>query len=224
MKPTIALFLYDPKCSVQSGNGIIKSLQSDYNFKIFSNNPLEDNFFDNVDMIAVPGGFGDAASFDRAFKHNGDRVKNFVQHGGRYLGICMGAYWAGSHYFDILDSVDAVQYLSRPGTDTHRPHAKNMPVMWRDRYNMIEPYKMFWYDGCALVGDTSKFDTVATYANGDAMAIIQNNIGLIGCHPESEQFWYDSYTWMQGRYHRGIHHDLLLDFVDELMGIDTNKY
>ena len=33
MKPTIALFVYDPKCSVQSGNGIIKALQTDYNFK-----------------------------------------------------------------------------------------------------------------------------------------------------------------------------------------------
>jgi hypothetical protein len=224
MKPTAALFLYDPKCSVQSGNGVIKSLQSDYNFKIFSINALEDNFFDDVDLIIVPGGFGDASTFERAFKHNGDRVKQFVKDGGKYLGICMGAYWAGRHYFDILDSVDAVQYMTRPGTDTRRPHAKNMPIMWRDRYGSIEPYKMFWYDGCALVGDSSKFDTIATYANGDAMAIMQNNIGLIGCHPESEEFWYDSYSWMQGRYHQGQHHTLLLDFVNELMKNNFNKY
>ena len=70
MKPTIALFVYDPKCSVQSGNGIIKSLQADYNFKIFSINPLEDNFFDDVDIVAIPGGFGDANSFERAFKQD----------------------------------------------------------------------------------------------------------------------------------------------------------
>jgi hypothetical protein len=217
MKPTAALFLYDPKCSVQSGNGVIKSLQSDYNFKIFSINALEDNFFNDVDLIIVPGGFGDASTFERAFKHNGSRVRQFVQQGGRYLGICMGAYWAGRHYFNMLDSVDAVQYLKRPNTDTRRPHAKNMPIMWRDRYGSLEPYKMFWYDGCALVGDTSKFDTVATYANGDVMAIRQNNIGLIGCHPESEEFWYDSYSWMQGKYHQGQHHTLLLDFVNKLM-------
>jgi hypothetical protein len=36
MKPTIALFIHDPKCSVQSGNGIIKALGSHYNFKLFS--------------------------------------------------------------------------------------------------------------------------------------------------------------------------------------------
>jgi hypothetical protein len=211
MKPTIALFLYDPKCSVQSGNGVIKALQSDYNFKIFSINPLEDNFFDDVDMIVVPGGFGDASTFDRAFKHIKDRVKSFVQNGGKYLGICMGAYWAGKHYFDILDSVDAVQYLAQPNTDTRRPHAKNISITWQGN-----PMNMFWYDGCALVGNTNKFTTIATYTNGDAMAIVQDNIGLIGCHPESEQFWYDSYTWMKGKYHNGQHHQLLLDFANQL--------
>ena len=50
MKSTIALFLYDPKCSVQSGNGIIRALRDHYNFKIFSINELEDGFFDDVDI------------------------------------------------------------------------------------------------------------------------------------------------------------------------------
>ena len=209
MKPTIALFLYDPKCSVQSGNGVIRALQSDYNFKIFSTNPLEDNFFDDVDIIAIPGGFGDANSFDRAFKHNKLRIKQFVRDGGKYLGICMGAYWAGRHYFNILDNVDAVQYITRPNTDTRRPHAKDLHVLWRNR-----PERMFFYDGCALIGDSTKFDTIARYANGDAMSIIQDNIGLIGCHPEAEQFWYDSYSYMRGKY--TSKHDLLLDFVNQL--------
>jgi len=46
------------------------------------------------------------------------------------------------------------------------------------------------------------------------MAVIQNNIGCIGCHPEAEPFWYDSYTWMRGKY--ASKHNLLLDFVDQL--------
>jgi hypothetical protein len=75
---------------------------------------------------------------------------------------------------------------------------------------------MYWYDGCALVGDRTRFETVATYSNGDAMAIIQNRIGLIGCHPEAEQFWYDDYSWMRGHW-AGGHHDVLLKFADTLM-------
>ena len=208
MKPTIALFLYDPKCSVQSGNGVIHALQSHYNFKIFCKNTLEKNFFDDVDIIAVPGGFGDAETFKTAFKSNGNRVRQFVQNGGKYLGICMGAYWAGQHYFNMLDNVDAVQYITQPGTDTRRPHAKDIKITWNGTDTT-----MFFYDGCALVGD-GQYDTIATYANGDSMAIIQKNIGLIGCHPEAEQFWYDGYTWMRGKY-AGKHH-LLLDFVDQL--------
>jgi glutamine amidotransferase-like uncharacterized protein len=207
MKKTIALFVYDPKCSIQSGNGIIKALQNNYNFKIFSINELEDTFFDDVDIVAVPGGFGDASSFDRAFKHSGNRIKQFIADGGYYLGICMGAYWAGKHYFDILEDVDAVQYITQPNTDTHRPHAKNIQIEW-----LGNPMTMFWYDGCAFTG-SGYYNTIAKYANDDPMAIIQNRIGLIGAHPESEQFWYDSYSWMQGKYHFGEHHALLLDFV-----------
>jgi hypothetical protein len=209
MKPTIALFVADPFCSVQSANGIINALSSDYKFKLFSKNEVEEEFFEDVDIVAVPGGLGDADSFSRLFKANQNSVNNFLTAGGKYLGICMGAYWAGSQYLNILDSVDAVQYITQPNTDTRRPHAKDMNIVWQGH-----PDRMFFYDGCALVGDSSKFTTIATYANGDAMAIMQNNIGLIGCHPEADQFWYDSYTWLRGKY--TAKHNLLLDFVNQL--------
>jgi len=213
MKPTIALFVCDPKCSVQSSNGVMKALSGSYDFKLFSKNEVEEGFFDDVDMVAFPGGIGDSDSYDIILKNNKDVVVNFVARGGKYLGICMGAYWAGKDYFNILDKVDAVQYIKRPGTCTRRPHAKNMRVMWRN-----QPYDMFFYDGCALVGgENSPYETIATYSNGDNMAIIQNRIGLIGCHPESGQFWYDSYSWMRGKYHNGTQHTLLLNFVNELM-------
>ena len=209
---TIALFVHDPKCSVQSANGIMRALSPHYRFKIFGKNLLEDVFFDDVDMIAVPGGIGDSESFHYLFRNSGDLIRQFVGKGGKYLGVCMGAYWAGKHYFDVLDGVDAVQYIKQPGTDTRRPHAKAIDVVWNGAQD-----KMFFYDGCALVGDVTKFTTVATYANGDAMAIVQNNIGLIGCHPESEQFWYDGYSWLKGKHHQDRHHALLLAFVDNLM-------
>jgi glutamine amidotransferase-like uncharacterized protein len=211
MKGRIALFLHQPYCSVQSGNGIIRALSPHYSFKMFTRHDLEADFFDDVDMICFPGGLGDASSYEFLTRENGDRIKDFVQNGGRYLGICMGAYWAGSEYFNMVEGVDAVQYITRPGTDTRRPHAKNLSVTWNNH-----PEQMFFYDGCALVGDESKFQTVARYANGDPMAIIQNKIGLIGCHPESERHWYESYSWLKGKYHEGRHFPLLLNFVDQV--------
>lgn len=211
MKPKIALFIYDPKCSVQCGNGMINALSEHYDFRLFSKNEMEDGFFDGFDIVAFPGGIGDSDSFNSLLTKNKKAVYNFLANGGRYLGICMGAYWAGSHYFNILNNVDAVQYITRPGTDTRRPHAKNIQVNWDGTDT-----KMFFYDGCALVGN-GQYDTIATYSNNDAMAIIQNRIGLIGCHPESEKFWYDSYSYLKGKYHNGEHHSMLLDFVNKLM-------
>ena len=76
---------------------------------------------------------------------------------------------------------------------------------------------MYFYDGCAMIGSPVAWQTVATYANGDAMAVIQNRVGLIGCHPESEEFWYDKPSWMRGHYHGGQHYQLLQNFVDTLM-------
>ena len=83
MKPTIALFLHQPMCSIQSGNGIIKALRNEYNFKIFTKHELEDGFFDDVDVVAFPGGFGNSDSYDYLLRNNADLVRNFVQQGGK---------------------------------------------------------------------------------------------------------------------------------------------
>ena len=211
MKPTIALLIDQPRCSVQCANGMIRALNAHYNVKIFTRHELEDDFFDDVDLVVFPGGEGDSDSYDYVLQHHAQRIRNYVAAGGRYLGVCMGAYWADSNYFGLLEDVRAVQYIAQPNACTRRPHAKAMPVTWRG-----EQIKMYFYDGCALVGDSTKFETVATYSNGDAMAIIQGRVGLIGCHPEAEFNWYQNHSWMQSEWHGG-QHKYLLNFVDYLM-------
>ena len=163
-------------------------------------------------MVCFPGGLGDANNFKFLTKEHKNAIRKFVRDGGAYLGICMGAYWAGSQYFNILENVDAVQYIKRPKTDTRRPHAKNIEVTWNGKLE-----RMYFYDGCSLVGNENKFEIIARYKNGDPMAIMQNKIGLIGCHPESQQHWFESYSWMTGKYHGGKHHKLLLEFVNKLI-------
>lgn len=185
--------MYQPYCSVQSGNGIIEALERDFNFKIFTRQEVERNFFDDVDCVCFPGGLGDADKFEYLLKHNKQHVVDYVRRGGKYLGVCMGSYWAGPEYFNLLNGVDVVQYITRPNTDTRRPHAKHMSVVWEGREE-----RMFFYDGPTFVG--RGFETVSTYGNGDPMAIVQNNLGLIGCHPEAVPFWYDEYSWMKGKW------------------------
>jgi glutamine amidotransferase-like uncharacterized protein len=192
---------------------MVKALSPNYDFKFFSETDFNQGTLEGIDIVAVPGGIGDASRFHDFFNRTrGNIVADFIDRGGHYLGICMGAYWAGQHYFDILDGCDAVQYIKRPNTDIHRSYGTYAPVNWQG-----EHYNMYFYDGCAIIGDRSKFQTVATYANGDPMAVIQNRIGIIGCHPESQKFWYNK-NYLKSYWHQGQHHTLLLNFVDQLIG------
>lgn len=210
MKPsTIALFIHQPKCSVQSANGIIKALGHHYNFKIFTKHELEQDFFDDVDLVAFPGGIGEADSYDYLMRTHQQTIRNYVASGGRYLGICMGAYWADTDYFGLLNNVRVQQYITHPTACTRRPHAKDMPVSWQG-----ENTSMYFYDGCTYYG--SNFETVATYPNGAPMAILQDRIGLIGCHPEAERHWYQDHSWMRKSW-RGVKHHFLAEFVNTLM-------
>jgi len=164
---------------------------------------VPDGFFDDIEMVVFPGGHGDASSFDHLLRANIHEVKKFLRRGGKYLGICMGAYWADSYYFDIL--------IKRPRADIRSSYGTTLPVVWQDK-----PERMYFYDGPTFVG--GNFETVATYANGDPMAIVQGHIGLIGCHLESEQFWYQR-KYMQPHWHQGEHHRKLLQYVaDHLLG------
>ena len=221
----LALFQHHPECSTQCCDGVKRALSPNYEIKTFTIDNDIDEVLNDVDGLVMPGGIGDSDSyFDFFTRTKANKIANFISRGGRYVGICMGAYWAGSRYFDILDKVDAVQYIKRETAEIHRSYGTVAQVKW----NRLKPNQsveiMFFYDGCTFIGD-GNYETVATYLNNESMAIIQGNVGLIGCHPESEEFWYEKpYQYLSGYYHDGRHHNLLLEFVDKLMerGQDGN--
>jgi hypothetical protein len=206
----IALYMHEPICDAQCANGLIASLEGSYRFKLFGKNEMQAGFLDDVDAVLFPGGLGDSDRFDRVAGVHKSMIQDYVQQGGCYLGVCMGAYWADKNYFDILEETRVEQYITQPGTDTRRPHPKAMPVNWRG-----ELTKMFFYDGCTFLG--GKQDVYATYDTGYPMAMIQNRIGLIGCHPESQEYWYKKTSYMRGHWHGGQHNRMLLEFVDHVV-------
>jgi glutamine amidotransferase-like uncharacterized protein len=211
---TIALFLHDPECSEDCVEAMTKSLSSNYNVKTFNEKDIEDvNFFNGVDIVAFPGGLGDSDSFYKFFtRRTGNRIAKFIEDGGYYLGICMGAYWADQWYLDIIEDVRAVQYIKRPNAGVKRSFGTVASVTWNGQEE-----KMYFYDGCALIGDETKFKTIARYANGDPMAIIKGRVGIIGCHPEAPLYWYEKpWQYINKYWNGGKHHDLLLNFVNEL--------
>ncbi len=204
----IAIFVHQPICAVDSINGIIQALSPHYEFKFFSRDWVSPKFFQDVDLVCFPGGFGDCDRYDTLMEWNQDNIRDFIARGGKYLGICMGAYWADKDYLNILKDTRVVQYIKQPNACTRRPHPKAMPVIW----NGVNE-RMYFYDGPAMVG--GGFETISTYSNGDAMAIVQDNIGLIGCHLESDDWWYDK-KYLMPHWHGGKHYNMLLEFVNLL--------
>jgi glutamine amidotransferase PdxT len=211
VKPRIALFLHHPEASRQCVDGMIKALSDNYRIKVFSEKDCDASTFRRCDIVAFPGGTGESEAYNQLMKPHFEAVTNFVENGGRYLGICMGAYWATHHYFNILNGISVVQYIKRRKSEIKRSFPTIAPVFWENKY-----YNMFFYDGPTFVAEKQNYKTIATYYSGEPMAIMQKRIGLIGCHPESMRSWYRK-KYMQQHWHHYDHHDLLLDFCDQLM-------
>ena len=154
--PRIALFSHHPECSDQCCEGIETALGDHYDIQRFNENTLDADLLASVDMVAFPGGIGDADTYYEFFlRRKANLVADYVAQGGRYLGICMGAYWAGHWFFDILEHVKCEQYIKRPGADVRKSYGTVTEVDWQGA-----KHHMFFWDGCALVGDETKFACV----------------------------------------------------------------
>lgn len=162
-------------------------------------------------MVIFPGGRGDANDFKHLLKSKRPILKAYLEQGGTYLGICMGAYWADQIYFDLIGETRCVQYITRPKAEIRRSFPTVVRAEWQGQSE-----KFYFYDGCTFIDSDPSIETYATYANGDPMAIITGNVGLIGCHLESELGWYQSQT-MRSAWHDLKHHRLLAEFVDCLL-------
>ena len=211
MTPIIAIFRHDPECSQECVDGMVEAFSGEFQIRTFDETEVLDDVLRDADIVAFPGGIGDARRYYDFFKRReGNAIADFIARGGKYLGICMGAYFAGREYFDVLDGLEPVQYIKRPDADVRRSYGTVARVSWGNRDE-----RMFFYDGCTFVGD-GRCQIVARYSNGDPMAVIQRRVGLIGCHPESQHKWYDK-PYMQKWWHGGQHHELLLGFTKKLM-------
>lgn len=209
-KIPVALFNHHPECSIDCCNGMVDALSSAYKIDLFTIDQFDKIMLKDYAAVMFPGGIGDSHSHYNFFtRRQGNMLAEYIEAGGKYLGICMGAYWAGPWYFDLLENVDVVQYIKRPGADIKRSYATTASITWQG-----QNHHMFFYDGCTYLGNS--FETIAEYANGDPMAIIQGNVGLIGCHPESEQYWYNK-KFLQKKWHHFEHHKLLHNFLDILI-------
>jgi len=211
----IGIYVHHPYCSEDSAVGISSAIGSSHSCTYFDETDITPEFLSQFDLIVFPGGIGDADRFSDVFHwKKAAAVNEYVRSGGKYLGICMGAYWAGSHYFDIISGIDAVQYIRQPDALVKRSYGTVVNCEWNK-----EEEVMYFYDGCTFTGNMTGIEVVGRYADvhKHPMAIIQGNVGLIGTHPEAQDYWYDTWSYMPDSYHEGVHYKLLREFVEKLL-------
>lgn len=210
MKPTIAIFIHNPYCETDCALAMAVCFSKEYKVKTIGLEDLTTTFLNTIDVLAFPGGMGASDDFHYVFTPEHIKtVQNWVANGGKYLGVCMGAYWAGPNYFDLVVDLEVDQYIAQTTADIVTDGPTVASVIW----NSV-PHNMYFYDGCAILGED--MSVVSTYANGDAMAAIQANVGMIGCHPESPEWWFTS-VGMDAKLYSAEHGELMCDFVKTLI-------
>lgn len=207
-RPKIGLFYRHPHASAHCAIAMLKALSETYDVRLLDISDCTYRRMRTMQMVAFPGGVGDADAWSQIFGKRADDVRRYVANGGAYLGICMGAYWAGPKYFDLLPRFHVEQYIGK--AEIRRSYRTVAKVTWNG-----QPETMFFWDGPTFSGEIG--EVVATYANGAPMAIRQGRIGLIGCHPEAEESWYLP-RYLSKFWHGGRHHALLRKFALSLHG------
>ena len=117
-------------------------------------------------------------------------IREFVLGGGHYLGICQGAYLAGSPGLGLISPGDSGQYITSKRATVRTDGDTIVNVRWRGRSR-----KMFFQDGPYLIPPGRPGDQVlARYPNGLVAALVTDSgsgrVGLVGPHPEARRDWY----------------------------------
>lgn len=215
MKPVVSVYHNHPYCSTDSALGVANALQEEFDVKFFTNDDF-DLALKRSAMIVFPGGIGDADHFHKILGDKVEKVNRYVENGGKYLGICMGAYWADHRYFGLLKDLECNQYIKTPDTETTRSYGTVVDLIWHDER---DPVKMYFYDGCVIDG-VGSCEVVSKYAaNHSWAAVIQGNVGVVGPHPEATRHWftYKTHKYMKDMWHQGKHWSLLIDMVHQLL-------
>lgn len=203
-------------CSEALANALISSR---FRFRVMYVGPNERHqltakLLSKAAIYAQPGGGDDVAAAAAGIsKESAQALRHFISSGGHYLGICMGAYLAGTPGFGLWPE-SQVSYVGRPGSLVEDDEDTVTPIIWRGKKRF-----MYYQSGNILPAAKSSGDVVlARYPNHDIAAGVyrygRGAIGLVGPHPEADQSWYDEKSLNDPD---GIDADLAHDLIETIM-------
>lgn len=227
-KRTFLVYTDHPMCSIDCSDAICDVLNhtglyeakmigpSSFPYIKFTAENIQD-----VDCLVMPGGWGDSDQFDKRLSTTKDFVKKYVERGGRYLGVCMGSYFASYHYYNLLQGFTAKQYIKRKNSTVKKDGPHIVDVKWKTS----KLQSMYFHDGAAFVPTeeqvVAKTKIISQYTNGDIAALIQKyekgTVGVVGPHPEALKWWFYSQPRIKDNWKDSIRHELFLDLVHDLL-------
>ena len=212
----IAVYRQDPIASTDCATAVRDVLATKYSNVFFINHrACTAATLRGVDCVVFPGGEEDVDNFDHMIRDRSKVIREYVAGGGKYLGICMGAYITSKLYFNILGETSAEQYIKSPGADVHTMRETTTTCNIEGNKHVV-----YFYDGPVFKRDLKTCNILATYHNGMAAAIIKSyHLGRVLCvgpHLESQQDWYDT-PKLRPHWHHGAHHVMLLKMVAKLL-------
>ncbi|WP_338477946.1 BPL-N domain-containing protein [Pseudomonas trivialis] len=145
------------------------------------------------DLYVQPGGGQDIpGALDSLGDERAEAIRNYVAKGGRYLGLCMGAYLADDNNLGLIpDAIDTE--AGRPGFEVSGIDDAAVRVTWAGK-----PDYVFYQDGPYFPTSTAAtpYQTLATYHNGDVAAARytykKGVVVLSGPHPEAGREWFEN--------------------------------
>jgi glutamine amidotransferase-like uncharacterized protein len=147
-------------------------------------------------------------------------VQDYVRGGGRYLGICGGAYLAGTgyrengRYVSLLDLIPAEPHEFEAGNYAEQI----LPIRW-----MGATYPMYFQGGPAFdLTAPARVRIIAKYADGQVAALVspygRGQVAAIGPHPEADAAWTDGLPraahWTSTRH-------LLVDLLRQMLAPES---
>ena len=142
-------------------------------------------------LYAQPGGGKSLSKAYRRLKDSASDIRNFVNSGGHYLGICMGGYLAGATPGFHLLPGNTDEFITSRGAGVRTSTDTIVKVNWRN-----QPRWMYFQDGPYFIlnSGATGVTVLATYTNGKIAALVtpygKGKVGVVGPHPEADARWY----------------------------------
>jgi glutamine amidotransferase-like uncharacterized protein len=179
--------------------------------------PVDAATLAKTSLFVQPGGGNDFVGAWRSVKTYAGPLREFIRNGGRYLGICMGGYLAGSGPgFNLLPG-NCDDYTKTRGAEVHDERNAVIAVRWPVPHHR-PTRRVFYQDGPYFwLNRDAGGQVLARYTNGHIAAMVvpfgQGTVGVCGPHSEANRSWYA----LAGLRYPGSTYDLGHGLVDAVM-------